>query len=185
MRETPVSARGGREEESVTQKDVDQLLVRVIKQARAIGVPVSRRIEPSVRLNSRATGRFGCCIRKNGAYTIELSARLLDASERAACQTLAHEVLHTCWGCSNHGERWKSYAARMNAAYGYDITRTDSCEKLGVPNTAKVRYVLVCTRCGARIGRSKHSALVEHPERYRCRCGGALELREPEEPPRT
>ncbi len=163
----------------MTGADVDRLLERVIAQARALGIPVSRSIVPQVRLNSRATGRFGCCIRKNGVYTIELSSRLLEAEERAVMQTLAHEVLHTCWGCANHGPRWKGYAARMNAACGWDIARTDSCEKLGVPDTAKVRYVLVCSRCGAQIKRSRRSALVEHPERYRCRCGGTLTLAGP------
>lgn len=157
------------------RKDIDALLVRVIAQARAVKIPVSTAICPEVALNSRATGRFGCCIRRNGTFTIELSSRMLGAEEKAVMQTLAHEVLHTCYGCSNHGVRWKGYAARMNAAYGYEIARTDSCEKLGVPDTARVRYVLVCTKCGARITRSRRSRLVDHPERYRCRCGGKLE----------
>lgn len=162
----------------MTGADADRLLARVIGQARALGIPVSRSIAPQVRLNGRATGRFGCCIRRNGTYTIELSQRLLEAEERSVMQTLAHEVLHTCWGCANHGSRWKGYAARMNGAYGYQITRTDSCEKLGIPDTAKVRYVLVCSQCGAQFRRSRRSALVEHPERYRCRCGGRLERAE-------
>lgn len=167
----------------MTQVDVDGMLARVIAQARALKIPVGGPIEPSVVLNGRATGRFGCCRRKNGVFTIELSLRLLGASERAVMQTLAHEVLHTCRGCADHGGRWKGYAARMNAAYGYEIARTDSCEKLGVPDVAKVRYVLVCTRCGAQICRSRRSRLVDHPERYRCRCGGTLELRRPEGAP--
>ena len=161
-------------------EDIDALLARVIGQARALRIPVSAEISPNVILNSRATGRFGCCVRKNGRFTIELSSRMLGAEEKAVMQTLAHEVLHTCWGCSNHGTRWKGYAARMNAAYGYEIARTDSCERLGVPDTKKVRYVLVCTRCGSQITRSRRSPLVDHPERYRCRCGGRLERREPD-----
>ena len=164
----------------MTQDDVNTRLARVIAQARAVKIPVSSNISPVVVLNSRATGRFGCCIRKNGGFTIELSSRMLGAEEKAVMQTLAHEVLHTCYGCSNHGARWKGYAARMNAAYGYEIARTDSCEKLGVPDTKKVRYLLVCTKCGAQIRRSRRSPLVDHPERYRCRCGGALERREAE-----
>ena len=164
----------------MTPSDINVLLARVIAQARAVKIPVPANISPEVVLNSRATGRFGCCIRKNGMYTIELSSRMLGAEEKAVMQTLAHEVLHTCWGCSNHGPRWKGYAARMNAAYGYEIARTDSCEKLGVPDTSKVRYVLVCTKCGARITRSRRSRLVDHPECYRCRCGGKLERRDPD-----
>ena len=157
---------------------INELLAEVIEQARALGIPVSEDIVPEVRLNRRATGRFGCCIRRAEIYTIELSERLLKARETAVRQTLAHEVLHTCRGCANHGARWKSYAARMNEAYGYAIARTDTCEKLGVEDTVQARYLVVCTRCGAQFRRSRKSRLVEHPERYRCRCGGTLEVRQ-------
>ena len=33
---------------------------------------------------------------------------------------------------------------------------------------------VVCARCGRRIPRMKRSPLVDHPERYRCACGGTL-----------
>lgn len=66
----------------------------------------------------------------------------------------------------------------MNEAYGYAIARTDTCEKLGVEDTVQARYLVVCTRCGAQFRRSRKSRLVEHPERYRCRCGGRLERRD-------
>ena len=118
--------------------------------------------------------RFGCCIRRGGEYVIELSERLLEAEERACMQTLAHEVLHTCPGCRNHGALWKEYAARMNGAYGYAISRTGTCEALGVADVRPVRYRLVCERCGQEFCRSRRSPLVDHPERYRCRCGGVL-----------
>lgn len=161
----------------MTQRDVDGLLAQVIGEAKALRIPVAETIEPQVRLNGRATGRFGCCIRKDGRYVIELSRRLLEADRKAVCQTLAHEVLHTCWGCANHGARWKGYAARMNQALGYEIRRTDTCQRLGVEDAAVARYVLVCLQCGAQFRRSRKSRLVEHPERYRCRCGGRLERR--------
>ena len=161
----------------MTQGELDQLLARVIAQARAVGIPVSDRICPQVRLNRRARTRFGCCIRKGGAYTIELSARLArEGSEDAIMQVLAHEALHTCYGCSNHGRRWKSYAAKMNAAYGYTISRTDKFEDLGLEDDRPVRYWVVCARCGRRIPRMKRSPLVDHPERYRCQCGGTLRV---------
>ena len=91
-------------------------------------------------------------------------------------QVLAHEVLHTCYGCSNHGARWKGYAQRMNAAYGFHISRTDNHQALGLPDDRPVRYWVVCTRCGHKIPRMKRSPLVDHPERYRCKCGGALRV---------
>ena len=159
----------------MTQGELDKLLALVIAQAKAVKVPVSDRVCPQVRLNRRARTRFGCCVRKGGAYTIELSARLArEGAEDAVSRVLAHEVLHTCYGCSNHGKRWKGYAQRMNAAYGYHISRTDRFEDLGMEDDRPVRYWVVCTRCGRRIPRMKRSTLVDHPERYRCRCGGTL-----------
>lgn len=155
--------------------DFDALLLRVLDQARALRIPVSRTIDPHVRVNRRAVTRFGCCVKQGERYTIELSERLLAAEERACLQTLAHEVLHTCYGCRNHGVRWKGYAARMNAAYGYAISRTGTCQELGVPDVKPVRYVLVCRQCGQEFRRSRASALIQHPERYRCKCGGRLE----------
>ena len=161
----------------MTQGEIDRLLARVIAQARAVKIPVSDRICPQVRWNRRAKTRFGCCIRQGGAYIIELSARLAEeGAEDAVMQVLAHEALHTCYGCSNHGRRWKSYAAKMNAAYGYDISRTDKFEDLGLEDDRPVRYWVVCTKCGRRTPRMKRSPLVDYPERYRCTCGGALRI---------
>ena len=161
----------------MNQGEIDKLLARVIAQARAIRIPVSDHIRPQVRLNRRARTRFGCCIREGGTYTVELSAQLAqEGTEDAIMQVLAHEVLHTCYGCSNHGKRWKSYAAKMNAAYGYHINRTDNFEDLGIEDDRPVRYRVVCTQCGRQIPRMKRSPLVDHPERYRCRCGGTLRV---------
>lgn len=114
------------------QKTLDALLAKVIAQARQAGIPVSPAIDPKVRVNRRARTRFGCCIQKNGRFYIELASQLLSAREQAVCQVLAHEILHTCRGCANHGLRWKDYAQRMNELYGYGVERTDSFEKLGL-----------------------------------------------------
>lgn len=154
--------------------DFDALLTLVLEQARGLGIPVSSRIDPHVRVNRRAVTRFGCCIRQGKDFHIELCEALLTAEEWACCQTLAHEVLHTCPGCRNHGAVWKEYAGRMNAAYGYAISRTGTCQALGVPQQKPVRYLLECRQCGMRFERAKLSPLVKHPERYRCKCGGKL-----------
>ena len=157
--------------------DVNALLAQVIGEAQAIGIPLSKHIFPEVRLNTRAVARFGCCIRRGETCCIEVSARLLEAGELAVRETLAHEILHTCWGCRDHGPRWKSYAERMNAAYGYRIRRTGTWEALGLPDEKPVNHLLVCEKCGLEIPRTKASTLVRRPERYRCRCGGKLILK--------
>ena len=161
----------------MSQKYIDSLLALAIAQARAVKIPVSQEIDSHVRINRRARTRFGCCIRKDGRYTIELSAQLAEqGSADAILQVLVHEVLHTCYGCSNHGARWKGYAQRMNEAYGYHIRRTDNYGELGIEDDRPVRYYVVCMKCGRRIPRMKRSPLVDHPEHYRCTCGGFLRV---------
>ena len=157
----------------MTQEYIDGLLALAIAQARAVNIPVSRDIRPQVRLNRRARTRFGCCVRQGGTYTIELSDRLAPQGG-----VLCHEVLHTCYGCSNHGARWRGYAQRMNDAYGYQIRRTDNYSQLGIQDDRPVRYWVVCRQCARRIPRMKRSPLVDHPERYRCPCGGTLRVEE-------
>ncbi len=153
--------------------DADALLQNVIAEARALGIPVADGMLPQVSINTRAKTRFGrCIVSANGSCRIELSARVVAAGERACRTVLAHEVLHSCRGCRNHQARWKAYAQRMREAYGYDIRRTHSPEALGILNDAPYRYRLQCCRCGAVLKRMKKSPLVQHPERYRCRCGG-------------
>jgi len=60
----------------MTQAYIDGLLALAVSQARAVNIPVSQNIRPQVRLNRRARTRFGCCVRGEGLYTIELSAKL-------------------------------------------------------------------------------------------------------------
>ena len=85
--------------------DCDKLMREVAEQARALGIPISGNIKPQVLLNRRAVNRFGCCRRQGGAYVIELSTRIVEGPEKSCRETLAHELLHTCPGCHNHGAR--------------------------------------------------------------------------------
>lgn len=162
---------------SERQNDFNRLLLEVAAEAVRAGVPISDKIRKNVKVNSRAKTRFGMCIKENGFYTIELSSVLLTAPERSCRQTLAHELIHTCRGCDNHGELFRRYAAIMNKAYGYDIRRTNSREEMGleaVSTERKVNYILECESCKALIKRSRYTSVVAHPSRYRCTCGGKL-----------
>ena len=152
--------------------DFDLLLKVVADEISAVGIQLPDNISRCVLVNKRATKRFGLCKFDNGIWRIELTDRLLNADEFACKQTLAHELLHTCKGCANHGNLWKKYADIMNKAYGYSISRTDSPEKLGISDTSQARYIFMCDRCGAVVKRERVSRFVKHPERYRCKCGG-------------
>lgn len=154
--------------------DCDELMKAVAAQARAAGIPVSERIEPRVVINRRAVNRLGCCKRKGCGYVVELAARVAEGPEEGCRETLAHELLHTCQGCHNHGALWKEYARRMNETYGYHIKRVAPEETAEQLRPRPFKYILRCEKCGAELGRYRMSPLVRHPERYRCRCGGRL-----------
>ena len=62
--------------------------------------------------------------------------------------------------------------------------RDKTFEKLGLEDQRPVKYLVVCQSCGRQLPRMKRSPLVEHPERYRCSCGGALRVVEVHEDPR-
>ena len=157
--------------------DPDSLLKKAMILLRDAGIPISARIDPHVKINTRAKKRFGMCIMKDGAYTIELSAVMLTAPEISCMQTLCHELIHTCRGCGDHGSVFKKYAGILNRRYGYNIQRTNSAEEMGVPKPdmhKTANYILKCRQCGAEIARSRYSNVIAMPSHYRCRCGGSL-----------
>lgn len=157
--------------------DCDKLLQEVLFQAKALQIPTSDRIDPHVRINPRTVTRLGCCKYENEQQIIEVSQRVAEGTELVCREVLAHEILHTCKGCQNHGSLWKLYALKMNQAYGYHISRTATAEELGLKTGTPWKYILTCEKCGAEFGRYRLSALVRHPEKYRCRCGGRLKRR--------
>lgn len=159
----------------MTQQELNTMLSSQEEELRGLGIPLSREINPQVEVNTRAKRRLGCCLRTGKGFTIQVSAFVLEDRQLLRA-TLVHELLHTCWGCMNHGKRWKGYAARAGEALGLDIQRTVPLD--GQPQRLRqdpVKYLLRCQSCGAVIPRRRMSKVVKHPQRYRCPCGGKLE----------
>ena len=165
-------------------KKLDMLVAEVAEEGKSIGIPISNRIT-DVKVNTRAKARLGSCrqIKKplqKDSFIIEISHRLFEAEEKKIKEVIAHELLHTCPGCMNHGKKWKLYAEEMNRAFGYGITRTYTDEKIGItplPTREEYKYTLVCNGCGTLIKRKRRCRLVENPELYRCgKCGGTMKL---------
>lgn len=157
----------------------NQLLVEVINEAKKINIPISTQICLDITINTRAKGRFGRCKKRNGVYFIELSQHLLSAETKYIKQTLAHEALHTCPECLNHGIKWKYYASKMNREYGYEITRLSSCDSMNISNPRKERakYIITCIICGHKYYKQRESKMIKNIQSYRCKCGGALDVR--------
>lgn len=164
------------------QYELEQYLQEVINECRRLKIPISDRIDPQIHINKRAKSRFAACKKakrfQESYYTIEVGSALLELDRQKIKTILAHEILHTCYGCYNHGDRWKAYRDKMNQAYGYQIKTTATYEELGLERpeqTITHRYVIICKECGRQIYRQKKSKLITNINQYQCKCGGRLE----------
>lgn len=153
----------------------NDLLKEVISEATALNIPISNNINPTITINTRAKGRFGQCKKRSGNYLIEISEHLTQAENKYIKQTLAHEVLHTCPNCMNHGRAWKAYAKRMNMKYGYEISRTNSCSNMGItsPRIERAKYTITCQTCGSKTYKQRECRVIRIIDRCHCgKCGG-------------
>lgn len=164
--------------------EIEKCLQEVIKECHHLNIPISKQIDPKIRINKRAKSRFAACMKdkrfQDPVFVIEIGNALLEIDEKKVGSILAHEVLHTCYGCNNHGRVWKAYAYKMNRTYGYQIKTTASYEELGLAKpdkTIRYRYVIVCKKCSKKFYRQKRSKLITNLSQYRCQCGGKLECR--------
>lgn len=168
----------------VIATEADIILKKVIAQARKAGIPVSDNIDKNIVINKRAKTRLGACrMKKNGRkkhFTIEIGSALLVCDHEEIAEVIAHEVLHTCKGCMNHGNKWKEYAHVMNSLYGYNIKRGYTAENktLKMELDKRYRYLIKCDSCGAEFKRQRKTKLIKNIENYRCRCGGKLHVTE-------
>ncbi len=162
------------------------LMDTCIKEMRATGIEPSRRIF-AIKENRRAKKRLGCCkvVKERGrtGFVIEVSSIMEKCSDADLKDVIFHELLHTCPGCLNHGQKWKSLADRINRAYGSHIrVRADSSQIPGLAREGEepqYKYEIECAACGVRFYRMRRSRVVDHPEDYRCsRCGGRLRVRD-------
>lgn len=69
-------------------------------------------------------------------------------------KTMAHELIHTIPGCSNHGPNFKRYAELINRHYPeYNVSTyytPDSDEMENIANIKKPKYVVTCENCGVK-----------------------------------
>lgn len=163
------------------KREIEDCLKEVIAECRLLKIPISYDIESFITFNKRAKSRFAACRKVKNlegySFVIEVGEALMKADRETVKGVLAHEVLHTCYGCYNHGNRWKFYADKMNSTYGYKIKRTSSYEELGLKapvKEKKAKYKIVCQKCGSVFVRERKSRLVINTNDYRCKCGGKL-----------
>lgn len=164
------------------ENQVKEVFEKVRSELESLEIPISTHID-SIRVNPRPKKRLGVCRaeKRQGkaiSYTIELSEILLKCDEQAICTVIAHELLHTCPGCLNHGKKWKSYGRKVQEHTGYVITTTANYRDLGLPEQdreEKSKYIIECPVCGYVYSRKRMCPLLKNPERYKCgKCGANL-----------
>ena len=161
-------------------KDYIHLAEETKKDLESIGIKFGN--VSQITLNERAKKRWGQCKKVSfNAFQINISSRLLedDINDQSVKNVIAHELLHTVPGCFAHKGKWKLLAELVNSSLpNYKIKTTDSPESLGITSYEKskeIKYTVVCTKCGMKIGRTRKSKLITNPERYRCaKCKGKL-----------
>ena len=69
--------------------------------------------------SQRAWGQ--CKTLGGGFFVIHINECLLGGHFKGLKNTLAHELLHTCPNCFNHGSLWKKYAKKANVLFFWKI----------------------------------------------------------------
>ena len=138
-----------------------------------LNIPYTRDVP--IVINSSAKRRQGCCKKKDGKFIIEISEFVLDYPVDEIKNVVAHEIIHTCYGCFNHQKRFKAYGEKLKAL-SYKVTTTYKGEEK-TPAELDARYMAVCQGCGEVIYRIKRSPLITHPQKYRCaKCRGKFKV---------
>lgn len=137
----------------------------------------------SVKVNGRLSRALGRCrqSRDYRGFHIEINKKVAEKCDyRFIMQTMLHEVVHTCDGCWNHGEGFKSAARKIMAKYPeYDIQRTNNPVKENSAGDSYLRsykYLVRCSKCGEVVGKDRMCDFVKYPKLYRhIHCGGTFE----------
>lgn len=169
----------------LTQEEINDMLERLSRTLRDIGIPISDSICPKVRL-SKAHSFFGQCIPKGAHrrfpegydFLIALSVFTLGNSYRSIENTLVHELLHTCPGCLNHGPQWKAHAEVVRKRLHLDIKRvhgdktpSDIANLRAGRKKSPFRYMVYCPNCGASWKYRKAGRVVRYADKCTCACG--------------
>lgn len=116
-------------------------------------------------------------------FVISINSVLINREfESELCNTIIHELLHTCPDCYNHGAKWTMFAKRIKECFNYDIKVFNSChdkniDPLFFAKKNNYKYILTCKKCGESYFRRKGSRLIKDYDKYRCSiCGGDLRL---------
>ena len=157
--------------------DLNITMNQVYKEIQDIGIPC-KQIKGIKWTNARQ--QWGACWEKNGTYNITISNMLKQEGvpEKAVKSVIAHEIIHTCEGCWNHGEKFRKYCSIVKEKYGYNPIGTKPSgghkpEDLGI-DEEKVygdqmfKYIIQCADCGKKWKYNRRQQWFSRLEKCRC-----------------
>lgn len=139
--------------------DLQIVMKEVYKEIKDVGIPC-KEIEGVKWTNARK--KWGACWNKGGKYNITISDMLKQngIKEEAVKSVIAHEIIHTCEGCWNHGKQFRKYCEIVQKKYGYNPigTRPDGGHKPEdldikeemVFGDQMFKYIIQCVDCGKK-----------------------------------
>ena len=95
------------------------LIEECIDDLNALNIPISKSI-----LFKENTGfsRFGYCKKTpSGETDFVVAINKWFEEDKPIKETIMHELIHTVYGCYNHGKKFHQYADVINAKYNLDI----------------------------------------------------------------
>ena len=131
----------------MTQPELNALFASLAGKLRALGIPLSKDIDPQPVINTRAQRRLGCCVHREGRYTIQVSQSVLDDPPLLPGPPWPTSCSTPAPGCLNHGPAWKAYAKTVGEALGLSITRAVELEGDAAPlRREAMKYFLRCEK---------------------------------------
>lgn len=167
------------------KRNLNEYLQKCIKMCTDCNIPIK---EIDSIVVDKAESRWGQCRHRGGKIIIGISYKLVDSdyseNDSGLINTIIHELLHTCPHCSNHGEYWKKYAARIKDKYGINIKRTSTSEEKEVKevsvqdNPDCYKYVVKCQKCGHEWGYMRMGNVIKNTANYQHKkCGNGQLIR--------
>ena len=129
------------------------------------------------RKSKKALGK--CTRYSSGKFLILLNPICLSADndkEKMIRDVYAHELLHTCDGCYNHGPEFHRWAKVIYNELGYLIdTHADEDASNYFHSLISHKYLIQCDKCGSQNWQDRKSDVVMNPSNYICsKCSGSL-----------
>lgn len=158
------------------REELERLFHESLAELASLGI-IPRKIT-QLKVNTRLFSTLGYAKKSKDFCTIDISQAILEEKEyddKMKKNILIHEILHCCNGTNGHTGRWQRLANLVNSELGYNINAFAEREEY-VHIAKGQRYAVRCKKCGEVFERRVRSAVITHPERYKCgKCGGRLE----------